>query len=234
MDRSAAGGRVRGWAYRNLLDQLSAALRGRALRSGHGPRGRTAPRGIGPGRCWRGGAVQIATTALPAGRATLGLTAKRSAWRAGAGRGGDRDRAWRGWRRRRRGRGRGRWRRRRRRERRWSSGRPPWTGTFGSTASRWNTRCGRCRRVGLAAGGMYHRLDGSEIDDGAAGASLGAYVDAGHAVRLRATYARRFRFPTLRQLYEISAGEPGAGYGRGRSVRGGRGVRARCPAPRSA
>jgi vitamin B12 transporter len=50
--------------------------------------------------------------------------------------------------------------------------------------------------------------DGSEVEDGAAGASLGAYVDAGRAVRLRATSARRFRFPTLRQLYDVSAGDP--------------------------
>lgn len=60
--------------------------------------------------------------------------------------------------------------------------------------------------VGIVAGGMYHRLDGAERDDGAAGASLGAYADVGREVRLRASYARRFRFPTLRQLYEAAGG----------------------------
>lgn len=63
-------------------------------------------------------------------------------------------------------------------------------------------------RVGVVAGATYHRLDGQGRDDGAAGASLGAFFEATAAVRLRASYAHRFRFPTLRQLFDAAAGNP--------------------------
>jgi outer membrane cobalamin receptor len=53
---------------------------------------------------------------------------------------------------------------------------------------------------------MYHRLDAAEGDDDALGASLGAYADVTSRARVRASYARRFRFPTLRQLYDVASG----------------------------
>jgi outer membrane cobalamin receptor len=63
-------------------------------------------------------------------------------------------------------------------------------------------------RLGLTAGLVYHRLEGEGLDDDAAGASLGAFLELTPTSRVRGSYAHRFRFPTLRQLFDASAGNP--------------------------
>jgi outer membrane receptor protein involved in Fe transport len=63
-------------------------------------------------------------------------------------------------------------------------------------------------RLGLTAGVVYHHLEGEGLGHDAAGASLGAYVELTSSSRVRAAYAHRFRFPTLRQLFDAAAGNP--------------------------
>jgi outer membrane receptor protein involved in Fe transport len=194
---------IRAWGYRNLSDQLTQRYSDERFDPA------TVLTAAGTFRdesrsVLSGGSVQIATTSLPGGRVTLGLTARHAAWRqelreavavtAGGGGGGS-------------GGGGG-------------GGGVGWEG--GSTVVQVQTdttdralwEYGAAleydvrpiRNVGLVAGAMYHRLDASALDDGAWGASLGAYADVSPRVRTRASYGRRLRFPTLRQLYDAAGG----------------------------
>jgi vitamin B12 transporter len=63
-------------------------------------------------------------------------------------------------------------------------------------------------QVGVVAGVLHHRLEGDDLSHGATGISAGVTVDATPTTRLRASAAHRFRFPTLRQLYDRAAGNP--------------------------
>jgi len=63
-------------------------------------------------------------------------------------------------------------------------------------------------RVGLMAGALYQQMDGEDLEDVAAGFSTGATYAATSSLQLRASAAHRFRFPTLRQLYDRDGGNP--------------------------
>jgi outer membrane cobalamin receptor len=63
-------------------------------------------------------------------------------------------------------------------------------------------------RLGLVAGALHHWLDGSDLSDHATGFSAGVTLEASPTTRLRASAAHRFRFPTLRQLYDRDGGNP--------------------------
>ena len=64
------------------------------------------------------------------------------------------------------------------------------------------------KRIGLVAGIMHNWLDGDGPSDQATGYSGGITVDVTSSTRLRASAAHRFRFPTLRQLFDQTAGNP--------------------------
>jgi outer membrane receptor protein involved in Fe transport len=55
---------------------------------------------------------------------------------------------------------------------------------------------------------LHHWLDGDGLSDRAAGLSAGVVLQATPTTRLRASAAHRFRFPTLRQLYDRDGGNP--------------------------
>jgi outer membrane receptor protein involved in Fe transport len=61
-------------------------------------------------------------------------------------------------------------------------------------------------RLGIVAGALHDWLDGADVDDRAFGVSGGLTFQAAPGTRLRASAAHRFRFPTLRQFYEIATG----------------------------
>ena len=62
--------------------------------------------------------------------------------------------------------------------------------------------------MGIVAGIMHNWLDGTGPSDQATGYSGGVTVDVTSSTRLRASAAHRFRFPTLRQLFDEEAGNP--------------------------
>jgi outer membrane cobalamin receptor len=63
-------------------------------------------------------------------------------------------------------------------------------------------------RIGFTIGALHHWLEGDGVSDAAAGVSAGMTVSPDPATRLRASAAHRFRFPTLRQLYDRDGGNP--------------------------
>ena len=197
-----SGWTIRGWGYRNLNDQVTQ----RYADESFDPASVLTAAGTLRDRSrsvLSGGAVQLATASVPAGRLTLGLTARHSAWRqelqeavavtTGGGGGGGGGVGGGG-----------------------GGGGTTTVQVQGDTTARTLWEYGAeleydlrpMRGVGVVAGGMYHRLDGAERDDDQWGASLGASVDVGPRVRVRGAYARRFRFPTLRQLYDAAGGNP--------------------------
>jgi vitamin B12 transporter len=193
---------IRGWGFRNLGDQLTQRYSdkrfdGASVLTAAGTL-RDRSRSV-----LSGGAVQLATESVPAGRLTFGLTARHSGWRqelqeavavaSGGGGGGGGG-----------GSGGG------------GGGGTTTVQIRSDTTDRTLWECGAeleydlrpVRGVGLTTGLMYHRIDAAERADGQWGASLGAYADVTPRVRVRGSYGRRFRFPTLRQLYDATAGNP--------------------------
>ncbi|MCG6955757.1 MAG: TonB-dependent receptor [Gemmatimonadetes bacterium] len=64
-------------------------------------------------------------------------------------------------------------------------------------------------RLGVVAGYMHHWLGRDSGTTGADGYMAAAYYDLTPGTRLRAAAAHKFRFPTIRQLYDESGGNPG-------------------------
>jgi outer membrane cobalamin receptor len=65
------------------------------------------------------------------------------------------------------------------------------------------------RTLAFVAGVLHHRLERVGMDaNGATGAMGAVSWEARPGTRLRASAARRIRFPTLRQLYDEDGGEP--------------------------
>lgn len=64
-------------------------------------------------------------------------------------------------------------------------------------------------RLGLVAGYMHHWLRRDSGTTGADGYMAAAYLDVTPGTRLRAAAAHKFRFPTIRQLYDENGGNPG-------------------------
>lgn len=64
-------------------------------------------------------------------------------------------------------------------------------------------------QLGLVAGYAHHWLDkDSGAGDDAGSLVVGAYYDLGNHMRARASFARKVRFPTIRQLYDEDGGNP--------------------------
>jgi vitamin B12 transporter len=64
------------------------------------------------------------------------------------------------------------------------------------------------QEVGVVLGGAYHAQDGEEMERDFS-CLVGGWYDLSTGTRLRASLARKVRFPSIRQLYDVSAGNPG-------------------------
>ena len=62
--------------------------------------------------------------------------------------------------------------------------------------------------LALAAGAAYHRQLRDVGDDGDVSALLGASYQVTERTRVRASWSRKVRFPSIRQLYDVDAGNP--------------------------
>jgi outer membrane receptor protein involved in Fe transport len=189
----APGWIARGWAYRNLVNELTVRYADAAFDPA------TVLTELGTSRdrsrsLLSGAAAQLGTTAVPLGRLTLGLTAERSRWEQGlleaaedgGGGGGG------------------------------GGGSTAAVVIEGTSVDRAVWQYGAAleyearpaQGVGATAGVVYRRFEGEGREDDAAGVSLGAYADVSPAARVRAAYGHRFRFPTLRQLFDAASGNP--------------------------
>jgi vitamin B12 transporter len=62
--------------------------------------------------------------------------------------------------------------------------------------------------VGVVLGGAYHAQDGEEMESDFS-CLAGGWYDLSERTRLKVSWARKVRFPSIRQLYDVSAGNPG-------------------------
>ncbi len=191
---AAAGPRLRSWAYLNGLalhearydDSTYSAMSDVNARGTYDSRSRTRLTGVG---------VQAVTASGAIGRLALALSAERDAWSVDlrvrdVAVGSGRDRAW---------------------------------DVRGYTDERALARYGMAleyqlrptARVGLVAGYMHHwmrrdaaadTIAGEKRMSGADGYMGALSFDASRRTRLRVAAARKFRFPTIRQLYDEEAG----------------------------
>ncbi|MCG6989590.1 MAG: TonB-dependent receptor [Gemmatimonadetes bacterium] len=176
---------VRGWAYLNTLDEHENQYDDSTYTSMSDPTvkgtyDQTSRTSVG------GGATQVSAGG-PWGRATLGLSAERDAWRMNES---IRDVNL--------------------------GGNPRTYGvrsyadhrsldTYG-TALEYQVR--PAERLGLVAGYMHDWLRRNSRTMGADGYMAAAYYDIARGTRLRAAAAHKFRFPTIRQLYDENGGNP--------------------------
>lgn len=63
-------------------------------------------------------------------------------------------------------------------------------------------------QLGVVAGGAYHRQDREATGEGALSALLGASYRLAENLMARASWSRKVRFPSIRQLYDVDAGNP--------------------------
>ncbi len=193
---SPGGPRLRSWAYVNGLDLHEAryddsTYSSMEARGSYDSHTRTRLTGVG---------VQAASKAGRLGRLTLGLSAQRDAWTLhlrvrNAAVGSGRDRTW-----------------------EMRSFHDDRTLARYGTALEYQVR--PTDRLGIVAGYMHHWLrrdaaaDTAPREEGTTGADgLMAAVsfDASSSTRLRVAASRKFRFPTIRQLYDEVAGNPTLG-----------------------
>ena len=64
------------------------------------------------------------------------------------------------------------------------------------------------KNLGLVLGYNYNWLEKDEGDDDEGSYLVGAYYDIHENTRIKGSYARKIRFPDIRQLYDVSRGDP--------------------------
>jgi len=176
---------VRGWAYLNTLDQRERRYDDSTYTSMSDPAvkgtyDQTSRTSVG------GGGAQVSAQGRW-GRATLGLSGEHDAWRTDLSvrdmdlGGTPRNYGVRSYADRR------------------------GVGTYG-TALEYQAR--PVDRLGLVAGYMHHWLRRDSGTVGANGYMAAAYYDIAPGTRVRAAAAHKFRFPTIRQLYNENGGNP--------------------------
>jgi vitamin B12 transporter len=177
---------VRGWAYLNTLHQDEARYDDNTYRSMSDPTVRGTY--IQASRTFLRGAQTQLSVEGGWGRATLALSGERDGWRTNMSIRdvslGGRPRTW--------------------GVRDYADSRS--LAIYG-TALEYQVR--PLDRLGLVAGYMHDWLSRDSVGTTAAGGAMAAaYYDLAPGLRVRASAAHKFRFPTIRQLYEENGGNP--------------------------